>query len=94
MAGTVQGFCDPKFAIVKEEFERNFAEREEVGASVCLSLNDGSVLLNLVNPHPLCTQDGLLYSTHMHRGNIEGVHVYVFAARIPKMLQTRMPRQT
>ncbi len=46
MAGTVQGFCDPKFAIVKEEFERNFAEREEVGASVCLSLN-GETLVDL-----------------------------------------------
>ena len=39
MAGTVQGKCDPKFAKVKEAFERNFAERGEVGASVCLSVN-------------------------------------------------------
>ena len=35
----VSGKCDPKFAKVKEEFERNFAERGEVGASVCLSVN-------------------------------------------------------
>ena len=34
----VQGHCDPQFARVKEEFERNFAERGEVGASVCLSV--------------------------------------------------------
>lgn len=35
----VSGKCDPKFAKVKEEFERSFAERGEVGASVCLSVN-------------------------------------------------------
>jgi len=39
MTGTVQGSCDPKFAKVKDAFERNFAERGEVGASVCLSVN-------------------------------------------------------
>jgi CubicO group peptidase (beta-lactamase class C family) len=39
MAGSVQGKCDPKFAKVKEELERNLAERGEVGASVCLSVN-------------------------------------------------------
>jgi CubicO group peptidase (beta-lactamase class C family) len=35
----VRGKCDPKFAKVKEELERNLAERGEVGASVCLSVN-------------------------------------------------------
>ena len=35
----VGGKCDPKFAKVKEEFERNLAARGEVGASVCLSVN-------------------------------------------------------
>ena len=35
----VHGKCDPKFAKVKEELERNLAERGEVGASVCLSVN-------------------------------------------------------
>ncbi len=44
MAGTVQGSCDPKFAKVKAEFERNFAERGEVGASVCLSVNGETAL--------------------------------------------------
>ncbi|MDJ0922645.1 MAG: serine hydrolase domain-containing protein [Henriciella sp.] len=34
----VSGACDPKFAKLKEEFERNFAERGESGASVCLSV--------------------------------------------------------
>ena len=35
----VQGHCDPQFERVREEFERNFADRGEVGASVCLSVN-------------------------------------------------------
>ncbi|MEO1662735.1 MAG: serine hydrolase domain-containing protein [Pseudomonadota bacterium] len=35
----VQGYCDPQFERVKDEFERNFADRGEVGASVCLSVN-------------------------------------------------------
>ena len=35
----VQGHCDPQLARVREEFERNFEERGEVGASVCLSVN-------------------------------------------------------
>jgi len=39
MTASVSGSCDPKFAAVKEEFERNFADRGEVGASVCLSVN-------------------------------------------------------
>ena len=46
MAGTVKGSCDPKFAELKEAFERNFAERGEVGASVCLSVN-GETLVDL-----------------------------------------------
>jgi CubicO group peptidase (beta-lactamase class C family) len=33
---TVHGVCDPRFRAVREEFERNFAERGEVGASVCV----------------------------------------------------------
>jgi CubicO group peptidase (beta-lactamase class C family) len=39
VAAMVHGQCDPKFAKVREEFERNFAARGEVGASVCLSVN-------------------------------------------------------
>ena len=39
MSKSVSGIADPKFAAVKDEFERNFAERGEVGASVCLSVN-------------------------------------------------------
>ena len=38
MAGTVKGSCDPKFAELRDEFERNFAERGEKGASVYTGL--------------------------------------------------------
>ena len=40
----VSGKCDPKFARVREEFERNFKEREEVGASVCVTLEGETVV--------------------------------------------------
>ena len=40
----VSGKCDPKFARVREEFERNFKEREEVGASVCVTLDGKNVV--------------------------------------------------
>ena len=46
MAGMVKGKCDSKFGALKEEFERNFKERGEVGASVCLSVN-GETLVDL-----------------------------------------------
>ena len=46
MSTSVYGSADAKFARVKEEFERNFAERGEVGASVCLSV-DGEKKLDL-----------------------------------------------
>ncbi|OYW86604.1 MAG: esterase, partial [Hyphomonas sp. 32-62-5] len=46
MTASVQGKCDPKFAKVREEFERNFAARGEVGASVCLSV-DGQTVVDL-----------------------------------------------
>lgn len=42
----VSGSCAPKFARVREEFERNFAERGEVGASVCVML-DGEPVVDL-----------------------------------------------
>jgi CubicO group peptidase (beta-lactamase class C family) len=42
----VQGTCDPAFAAVGESFEANFAERSEVGASVCLTLG-GRTLVDL-----------------------------------------------
>jgi CubicO group peptidase (beta-lactamase class C family) len=43
---TIEGTNDPRFAGVREEFARNFAERGEVGASVCISL-DGETVVDL-----------------------------------------------
>lgn len=43
---TVEGACEPRFAAVREEFERNFAERDEVGASVCVTI-EGEVVADL-----------------------------------------------
>lgn len=40
------GTCDPLFTQVKEEFERNFCERDEVGAAVCV-LVDGLTVVDL-----------------------------------------------
>jgi CubicO group peptidase (beta-lactamase class C family) len=42
----IQGTCEPRFARVREEFERNFAERGEVGASVCVTV-DGEPVVDL-----------------------------------------------
>ncbi|HUE05863.1 MAG TPA: serine hydrolase domain-containing protein, partial [Acidimicrobiales bacterium] len=42
----VVGTCDPRFALVKEEFTRNFAERDEVGAAVCVIV-DGAPVVDL-----------------------------------------------
>jgi CubicO group peptidase (beta-lactamase class C family) len=40
------GTCDPRFAAVRDAFERNFSQRGEVGASVCVTL-DGETLVDL-----------------------------------------------
>jgi CubicO group peptidase (beta-lactamase class C family) len=42
----VVGTCDPRFSLVKEEFVRNFAERDEVGAAVCVIV-DGAPVVDL-----------------------------------------------
>src|SRR5688572_23816667 len=42
----VFGNVEPRFERVREEFERNFAEREEVGASVCVMV-DGEPVVDL-----------------------------------------------
>src|SRR5262245_16199756 len=41
---TVHGHCDPRFGTVREEFERNFRERGEVGASVCVTVGGRAVV--------------------------------------------------
>jgi beta-lactamase family protein len=43
---TIQGSCDQRFHSVRQEFERNFRERGEVGASVCVTLR-GQTVVNL-----------------------------------------------
>jgi CubicO group peptidase (beta-lactamase class C family) len=43
---TVQGDCHPRFAAVREEFERNFRERGEVGASVCVT-HEGATAVDM-----------------------------------------------
>ena len=43
---TPEGTCAPRFAEVREEFERNLAERGEVGASVCITV-DGETVVDL-----------------------------------------------
>jgi len=42
----VDGSCLPRFQQLREEFERNFAERNELGASVCVVL-DGEPVVDL-----------------------------------------------
>lgn len=43
---TVHGSCAPGFERVREEFERNFAERDELGGSVCVFV-DGEPVVDL-----------------------------------------------
>jgi CubicO group peptidase (beta-lactamase class C family) len=43
---SIHGDCGPRFAEVREEFERNFAERGELGASVCVTV-DGETVVDL-----------------------------------------------
>jgi CubicO group peptidase (beta-lactamase class C family) len=43
---SIEGTCADRFTEVRTEFERNFAERGEVGASVCVTL-DGETLVDL-----------------------------------------------
>lgn len=43
---SIEGTCVPRFAQVREEFERSFAERGEVGASVCVTV-DGETVVDL-----------------------------------------------
>jgi len=43
----VQGHYDPAFKSVREVFEQNFAERGELGASVCLRDKSGRTLVDL-----------------------------------------------
>jgi CubicO group peptidase (beta-lactamase class C family) len=42
----LEGFCDPRFAAVREAFAANFRERGEPGAAVCVSV-DGKPVVDL-----------------------------------------------
>jgi CubicO group peptidase (beta-lactamase class C family) len=42
--GEINGYCDPRFSRVAEEFNRNFKERGEVGGSVCITLEGETVV--------------------------------------------------
>ncbi|HEY7326347.1 MAG TPA: serine hydrolase domain-containing protein [Gemmataceae bacterium] len=42
----IQGVCDARFQDVRDEFERNFAQRGEVGASVCV-MTEGRTVVDL-----------------------------------------------
>ena len=46
MDAPLVGTCDPLFAQVREEFARNFAERDEVGGAVCVVV-DGTTVVDL-----------------------------------------------
>lgn len=50
MTAAVQGICAPGFENVRAEFERNFAERGEVGASLAVTL-DGEFVVDLWGGH-------------------------------------------
>jgi CubicO group peptidase (beta-lactamase class C family) len=42
----IAGFCAPEFAAVREQFERNFVDRDETGAAVATWV-DGELVVNL-----------------------------------------------
>ena len=46
----VNGHCDDRFSAVADELERNFAERGELGASVCVTV-DGETVVDLWGGH-------------------------------------------
>ncbi|MEJ2088986.1 MAG: serine hydrolase, partial [Gammaproteobacteria bacterium] len=46
----IRGFCDERFAAVREAFERNFAERGDVGASFAATV-DGEFVIDLWGGH-------------------------------------------
>ena len=46
----VQGFCDDRFASVREQFERNFAERGDIGASFAATI-EGEYVIDLWGGH-------------------------------------------
>ena len=46
----IQGYCDDRFSVVADEFERNFVERGELGASFCATVG-GETVVDLWGGH-------------------------------------------
>ena len=46
----VHGYCDEKFAEVREEFEKNFEERGDIGASYALTI-EGEYVIDIWGGH-------------------------------------------
>ena len=42
----VQGYCNPRFAAVREQFQQNFVDRSETGAALAVTL-DGELVIDL-----------------------------------------------
>ena len=42
----IHGYCDARFGALREEFERNFTERGDVGAS-CAATVDGEYVIDI-----------------------------------------------
>ena len=42
----VQGYCDPRFAAVRQQFQQNFVDRSETGAALAVTLN-GELVIEL-----------------------------------------------
>ncbi|MYD72835.1 MAG: beta-lactamase family protein, partial [Chloroflexi bacterium] len=42
----VQGYCDPRFAAVRQQFQQNFVVRSETGAALAVTLN-GELVIDL-----------------------------------------------
>ena len=40
----VQGYCDPRFAAVRDQFQQNFVDRSETGAALAVTLNGEPVI--------------------------------------------------
>ena len=55
----VNGHCEERFAAVRDEFERNFAERGDVGASFAASV-DGEMVIDIWGGH----RDGVCDVSH------------------------------
>ena len=61
----IYGYCDERFTSLREEFERNFTERGDVGASFAASV-DGELVVDIWGGHRNEAKNASLARTH-HR---------------------------